>query len=127
MGLFAKNSGVIELSPSNFDKRTKKVMHPLLDNGSKALVFFGTGWCHYCKLASPEFTKAAQALGTSFPIFQFDCEKYKDFALKTLKIDGYPTIKFVDRNGSLYKTYTGERTYPEFLKAICNESSVCKK
>lgn len=127
MGLFAKNSNVVELTPSNFDKRTKKVIHPLLENGSKGLVMFSTSWCGHCQRAAPEYTKVAQALGSSFPLFHFDCEKYKDFASKTLKIDGYPTIKFIDRNGSLYKTYNDERTYPEFLKAICNESSVCKK
>jgi protein disulfide-isomerase A6 len=126
MGLFRKNSSVIELTSGNFDKRTKKVIHPLLDKGSKGLVMFSASWCGHCQRTAPELEKVADCLGTSFPVFYFDCEKYPEFARSVMKIEGYPTLKFIDRNGSLYKTYNSERTYEGFLAAICDEASICK-
>ena len=127
MSLFKKNSSVIELTPANFDIKTQKVSHYLLGNGTKGMVSFMAHWCGHCKKASPEYEKAANALGSSFPLFYFDCEKNGEFASKTLGITGYPTIKYINKSGKMYKMYEGERTYQGFLTSICEESSICRK
>jgi thiol-disulfide isomerase/thioredoxin len=127
MSLFRKNSSVIELTPSNFDSKTQKISHYLLANGTKGMVMFGAHWCGHCKRASPEYEKAANALGSSFPLFYLDCEKYGEFASKTLGINGYPTIKYINKTGKPYKLYDGERSYQGFLMGVCAESAICKK
>ena len=127
MPLFKKNSSIIEITPLNFDKKTNKFTHYLLTNGGKGMIMFGASWCGHCKRTSPEYEKTANALGSSFPLFYLDCEKYGEFASSALKINGYPTIKFIDRSGDLYKTYVGDRSYTGFLQGICKESSVCFK
>lgn len=127
MSLFKKNSSVIELTPVNFDPKTQKINHYLLDNGTKGMLMCAAHWCKFCKLASPEYEKAANALGSSFPLFYIDCEKYGEFASKVLGVNGYPTIKYINKSGKPYKMYDGERSYQGFLMGVCEESTICKK
>jgi thiol-disulfide isomerase/thioredoxin len=122
MGLFTKNSGVIQLNPKNFNV-DGSINHPALHN-SKGMVLFFADWCGYCKLVAPEYIKTSIALGNSFPMFVFDCVKYQDFA-QNLGIKGYPTIMDIDRKGGL-KNYTGGRSQKEFLDHVCKVASTCR-
>lgn len=121
MGLFS--STVINLTPKNFDKQNK-IIHSKLDGNTLGLVVFYASWCGHCKRMSPEFSKASNALGDAFPMLKFDCEKYPELC-KELKITSYPTIRFINKDGSLGEIYNGERTLNGFLSSICKKSSKC--
>lgn len=127
MSLFRKNSIVIELAPENFDAKSKTVKHYLLDGKTRGMVMFGAKWCGYCKISAPEYEKAATVFGSAFPLYYLDCEKYGEFAGKSLGISGYPTIMYLSKSGKMYKKYSGERTYQAFTQGVCSETSICKK
>lgn len=119
-----KNTSVIELTPKNFD-RSNKITHSKLDGTTKGLIMFSASFCGYCKRAAPEFIKTSNTLGSAFPLFTVDCEKYPELT-KALGIVGYPTIKYINKNGSIGKVYSKDRTLPAFLGDICKEGLVCK-
>lgn len=121
MGLFS--SSVIQLTPKNFDKKLT-IVHPKLDGSTLGLVAFYTGWCSYCQRMSSPYSKASDTLGSAFPMFAFDCEKYPDLA-KQVKVVSYPTIRYINKDGSLGQVYKGERTVDGFLADICKKSSKC--
>lgn len=125
MSLFSKNSTVIELTPKDF--QGKNVKHYLLDGKTRGMVMFGAKWCHYCKLASPEYIKSSIAFGSAFPLFYVDCEKHGEFASKNFGVKGYPMFMYINKEGKPYKKYEEDRTFKAFTNAVCTESGVCKK
>lgn len=121
-----KNTSVIELTPKNFVLSPKiGIVHPSLKGDTKALVIFAAAFCGWCKKVKPVYVSTANTLGKSFPMFSLDCEKYSELVAK-LKINSFPTIKFVNKNGTLGKMFEGNRTVEGFLGEICRESSICK-
>ena len=122
MSLFS-GSQVIELTPKNFIG--DKIVHPKLTGNTKGLIFFGASWCGYSKKSAPEYIKASNMLGKAFPLFSLDCVKYSELAGK-LQVKSYPTIKFINKNGTIGKNYTSDRESMAFLAGVCKESLVCK-
>jgi hypothetical protein len=74
---------------------------------------------------APEYSKTADTLGGAFPLFALDCVKYPELS-KKLSITSYPTIRYINRDGSLGDMYKAERTPNGFLADVCKKSSVCK-
>lgn len=113
----------IELTPKNFVS-SKKIVHPVLKD-KKGMVAFLAGWCGHCNRFAPVYESVSENLGTSFPMFYFDCEKYSDFASKKLKISGFPTVKYINRKGEMDKDYNQDRSQIAMIQDICKESQVC--
>jgi thiol-disulfide isomerase/thioredoxin len=112
MVLLKKNSSVKEITESDFKGKSLKIKKP------SGLVFFGAEWCHFCKLAFPEFEKASKMLGGSASFYFFDCAKNSKFPSEKFGIHGYPTVMYVDKNGEISGTYDGPRTSQGYLDAI---------
>jgi len=125
MGLFSRNSNVIEVTPTNFNKKTKSLIPPVDMLGKKGMVVFSTSWCGHCKRAAPEIERTAKILGKSFIIYNLNCDKHGEFASKVLNVNGYPTIVFINSDGSAIKLYEGERSTQSFLEEVCKVSMVC--
>ena len=124
MSVFPKNSKVIELTPSDFDK-SGKITHNSLEGNKKAMICFTASWCGWCVKMKTPYSKTAAILGDSFPMFNLDCVKYADFA-KDMGINGFPTIKYIQRSGKIGKDYSGDRDVNGFLADICIESRQCR-
>lgn len=124
--MFKSKSTVISLTPDNFDIKNKKIIHPKLKD-KKGMIAYLASWCPHCVKFKPIYESVSDTLGTSFPLFYLDCEKYSDFARNKLKVNGYPTILYIDRNGKPYKPYQSERTDLAMLGDICKESQVCSR
>lgn len=92
--------------------------------GKQGLIFFKTEWCGYCQRAKPEFEKASDILGTSFPIGTVDCDVNK-LAPAIAGVQGYPTIKFCDKNGKLTEDYNSDRNLDTILHEICIKAKKC--
>jgi thiol-disulfide isomerase/thioredoxin len=80
----------------------------------KELLIVKAGWCGHCKSAMPEFQKLVKASpvklkdGSSVTIRMLDDKENKS-EIKTLPIDGFPSILY--RDGGKTMAYSGERTY----------------
>lgn len=114
---------IIELKPSDF--QNGKITHPKLD-GKNGMVAFSAKWCGHCQRMKGPYTKTASILGESFPMFNVDCVKYGDFA-SSLGVQGYPTIKYINRFGRITKDFTADRSVDGFLDDICKEAKTCSK
>lgn len=123
MSVFKGQKSIIELTPSNF-KTNKTITHPLLSNSKKGIVSFTCSWCGHCRNMVKSYSEAADACGGSFLFFNVDCVKYPELSNK-LDIQGYPTIKYIDKNGKMYKDFAGERSRDSLLGGVCKESRVC--
>lgn len=123
--MFSSKDHVLELNSSNFDTRQKKVFHPFI-KGKKCLLFFGAPWCGYCVKASTPYKKAANVLGSSFPLCYLNCEKYPEIG-EAFGVRGYPTIVFVNNQGKVYKKYDDMRTKEAFLDGACKEAFICSR
>ena len=90
--------------------------------GSGGMVIVKADWCGHCKRTLPVLEETSRKLGSSFPIFKLDGDKNK-----SIPVDGYPTIFYIDRAGKITGKFSGDRSVPGFLEGICNNSLVCKK
>lgn len=117
--MFQKNTSVVILSRDAFNG--KKIR-----SKKQGIIFFGVPWCGYCRKAVPDYEKTAQMLKPHYTFYYVNCEENPDIA-KKFNVKGYPTIKFVDKNGEIYKDYTGDRSVKSYLDTICIDSSICKK
>lgn len=127
MGFFT--SKVIQLTPKNF-QNDMSIVHSKIDGSTIGLIVFYADWCGYCKRMAPEYSNVAEILGDSFPLFAFDCVKHKEFCSSKLSmvVKSYPTLLYINKNGTLGHAYKNERTADEFLADICKKSSgkACK-
>jgi thiol-disulfide isomerase/thioredoxin len=113
--------GVIEIFDRDIEFK-KNGLYIEKAKGTGGMVVVKTEWCSFCKKTMPILEETSRKLGSAYPIFKLD----GDTSTK-IKVDGYPTILFIDRNGRIKGKYTGERSVPGFLEGICNNSLVCKK
>jgi len=125
MSVFSKNSKVIELTPENFNKKSKSLLSPVDMTGKTGMIVYSAKWCGHCKRAAPEITRTAAILRDSFPIFNLDCDKYGEFAQRVLNINGFPTIVYIDSKGYPINVYDGGRKTQDFLEDVCKVSKVC--
>lgn len=119
MPMFKGTGNIIYLNNDSF-------LNNKLKFKQKGLIMFGASWCKYCQITAPEFEKASRLLSQNFKFYYIDCEKYPDIA-KKFNVRGFPTIKFVDSTGTIYKDYNNSRDTKSFLDTICLETSICKK
>jgi len=120
-------TGVIELLNRDFSVNGIGeiiVAHPMFSH-KNGLIMFYAPWCPHCKKHINTFTNLAMMNGTQFPIAAVNCEnKANDSIKKYAKIAGFPTLKYVHKDGTL-STYTGDRNLKALQKFICNKSGIC--
>ena len=110
---------IIELTEQDF---TRGIIRRA--QGSGGMVIFKADWCGYCVRTLPELEKVATQTGTIYPIYKVDVDKNPKIT-KELGITGFPTIFFVNRDGSIGDKYIDERSSRKFLKEICNKTKNC--
>jgi thiol-disulfide isomerase/thioredoxin len=69
--------------------------------GRPGMFLFYAPWCPHCK--NPKITKLIpilhkQCSKKNIPIHTFNCERPEN---KDISVNGYPTLKFFDKNGQL--------------------------
>ncbi|KAK9474908.1 thioredoxin-like protein [Dipodascopsis tothii] len=106
---YGKNSGVLNLTPKNFDAEVYGTNHT-------TLVEFYADWCGHCKNLRPHYAKAAQSVGSLAKVAAVRCDEAGNEALcSRFRVKGYPTLKVFRAQKSapgkpIVEDYTGART-----------------
>jgi len=112
---FEEDQNVLILHHHNFEKALKQHSH--------ILVMFHAPWCLQCKLAMPEFQKAAtsiRAIGSKIALATVDCKLEKELMTQN-EITAYPTYKYFV-NGKLYN-YKGGRNEQQIINWVLKTTS----
>jgi len=100
--LYDKSSNVVELTPSNFDRR-------VLDSDEIWVVEFFAPWCGHCKSLVPDYTKAAAALKGVVKVGAVNADEHQTLGGQ-YGIKGFPTIKIFSSNKKKPIDFNGART-----------------
>ena len=103
--IYGKNNGVIELKFKDFKIKNKKLyINNKYFNENKGLIVFYAPWCNHCIKMSDSLISISIDNLNIFPIGAVNIEdtKNKNFKLtKLAKVTQIPTIKYIDKDGSL--------------------------
>lgn len=88
------------------------------------MVIIKADWCGYCQRALPELNKVSNLTGSGYPIFKIDADKNKNL-VNSMGVQGYPTIFFINKSGTVAEKYNGDRTRDAILAEICKKVRVC--
>lgn len=97
-----------------------------------AVLFVKAEWCGHCQNTKPEIRKAGDILGTVLPIYTIDGDKdkekpfFKQLKRAGLKVDGYPTIAFLNAAGKVAHVFADfPRTGKKIADWACGHSGNC--
>jgi len=107
--MYSKSSGVVDLTPNNFDNRVK-------DSDGVWVVEFYAPWCGHCQRLVPEYTKAGKALKGIVGVGAIDCDQHKQLCGQ-YGVQGFPTIKIFGANKNKPEDFNGDRTANGIVQA----------
>lgn len=120
--LYSKFSGVMELKAKDFNISKNKITiinKKFLNN--YGLIAFYAPWCPHCKQMVELWSDLAIQFQHKFIIAAVNCENTNNQIIcSKLRIDHYPTIKYVIKNGTLYD-YDGRDTKDDMIFFICSK------
>lgn len=96
-------------------------------NGNPGLLLVKADYCGYCTQFLPTYQKIAKRIGANgFKLMILDSQQMTDFASKSMEIQGYPTLKFIEGSGHINGAkYTGDRSEKDILDHICKFYHFC--
>ncbi len=106
-------SKVIKLSKKDFNGN--KLVKPPKVGG---IILFKVNWCHHCKEFLPVYQEISAFLDKIYDFYSVEVDE--DLADK-FKIKYFPTLKFVDKNGKIYKEYSGKRNALDIISQVNKE------
>ena len=84
------------------------------------LTYFGAKWCGFCNEFNPTWTKLNKLLkGLPIKASKIDVDKHKDL-LKKYKIDSFPSVVYIKKDGNGMYRFNKKRTIANLLK-FCKE------
>jgi len=112
--------GVVQLNKSHFKKVKGKwiITHPAF-KGKQGLVVFKMKWCGYCQKLEPEYKQAAQLTGNAFILGAVEGTQNENL-IAELGITSFPTIRYVQTDGTFNVPYDGDRSTSGLLTNICS-------
>jgi thiol-disulfide isomerase/thioredoxin len=85
-------------------------------------------WCGYCVRFLPIYAQLDSHVGRSFPLVAVEGDAVDPKITSRLVDQGFPTIKFFDKNGFVSRnSYNGNRDLKSLMEYICNTYHTCKK
>ena len=116
-----------------FGKNVKHLTENILNNykiknnNKKGIVVFYATWCGFCQMLVPEYKKLGDM--KKINVYAIDIDKNPNLT-KYFQIQGYPTIKKVNKLGDIKETYTGDRNANDMLSYVLNQDGgnkrICK-
>jgi thiol-disulfide isomerase/thioredoxin len=91
------------------------------------MILIHATWCGHCKRFMPEYNKISMKLKSEFPCLEIEESvlKQNPAAMKALNIQGYPTLKFFNKDGKIIEDYDGQRNEKDILNTICKIYEKC--
>jgi thioredoxin-related protein len=112
-----KGGKIKTLTKKDFDSSFNLKKAP----GKNSLIVFHMPWCGFCVQLAPEYKKISTKVYSINGELPGNGEIFKHF-----KITGFPTIRFVSKNGVISNsTYTGNRdvnSMLEYIKEFSNQT-----
>lgn len=100
--MYSPSSGVIEVTPSNFDKL-------VINSDEVWMVEFYAPWCGHCQQLVPEYQKAANALKGVVKVGAVNADEHNSLGGR-YGVQGFPTIKIFAANKNKPQDFNGQRT-----------------
>jgi protein disulfide-isomerase A1 len=104
---------VVNLTPDNFDDITGQ---------GKVLVKFFAPWCGHCKTMAPHYIKDSDNVDEGIKLAEVDCDvaANKESICSKHGIQGFPTLKWFDADGSVseYDGGRGEGAFAQWTSDI---------
>ena len=93
------------LTPENFDEHAFSVT-------TSSFIKFYAPWCGHCKAMEPAWEQLGNvhAASPDMLIGEVDCTLHENLCVR-FKVEGYPTIMYVQAGDSDMQEYTGEKTF----------------
>lgn len=110
--LYSSGSGVIDLTPSNFQKE-------VINSDEVWIVEFFAPWCGHCKNLVPEYQKAAKALKGVVKVGAVNADEHKSLGGQ-YGVRGFPTIKIFGLDKKKPTDFQGQRTSQGIVDAALN-------
>mgnify|MGYP006102597749 CR=1 FL=1 len=103
-----------EVTPETFDEHAF--------SGVSSFLKFYAPWCGHCKAMAPAWDELTKSFTDSSKIFigEIDCTQHETLC-KRFKVEGYPTVKFVQGGDVEMQDYEGELNF-EALHAFATTS-----
>ena len=118
---------IVNLNYKNFKVINKDVY--INNKGTPGMLLIHANFCGHCVRFMPKYKELAKYLGTSFKCYAIESEDMNDSLSKSLEVQYFPTIKFIDQNGKIMGTFPSEqeRSVENLLKYICKVYHHCVK
>ncbi|XP_064113046.1 protein disulfide-isomerase A6 homolog [Macrobrachium nipponense] len=107
--LYSSSSGVIDLTPSNFQKE-------VINGDAVWVVEFYAPWCGHCQQLVPEYQKAAQALKGVVKVGAVNADDHRSLGGQ-YGVRGFPTIKIFGLDKNKPEDYNGQRNAQSIVEA----------
>ncbi|XP_045584983.1 protein disulfide-isomerase A6 homolog [Procambarus clarkii] len=107
--LYSPSSGVIDLTPSNFQQE-------VINSDEVWIVEFYAPWCGHCEALVPEYKKAAQALKGVVKVGAVNANDHQSLAGQ-YGVRGFPTIKIFGLDKNKPEEFNGQRTAQSIVDA----------
>jgi thiol-disulfide isomerase/thioredoxin len=119
--IFSMEKGIIELTLKDFENNNNKlyIKNKYFKN-KKGFIIFYAPWCKHCNKLSNVFIELALLNIHLFPFGSVNSENIEmgnDLVCSYENIQSFPTIKYIDTNGSLID-YKYEYTFDNLLYFI---------
>ncbi|XP_068140091.1 protein disulfide-isomerase A6 homolog [Drosophila tropicalis] len=110
---YSPSDGVVELTPSNFDKL-------VTNDDSVWIVEFYAPWCGHCQSLVPEYIKLAKALKGVVKVGSVNADEHNSLGGQ-FNVRGFPTIKIFGANKRSPTDFNGQRTAKAIADAALAE------
>ncbi|XP_034668017.1 protein disulfide-isomerase A6 homolog [Drosophila subobscura] len=110
---YAPSDGVVELTPSNFDRE-------VLQDDAVWIVEFYAPWCGHCQSLVPEYKKLAKALKGVVKVGSVNADSDNTLSGQ-FGVRGFPTIKIFGSNKRSPTDFNGQRTAKAIAEAALAE------
>jgi thioredoxin 1 len=87
-----------------------------IENGESFVVDFYATWCGPCKVLMNNI-RIAEEKGLAAPVYTFDVDSDKEFAINELGIRSVPTVKYF-KGGIISETKTGVQSPDQIIESV---------
>jgi thiol-disulfide isomerase/thioredoxin len=118
------------LKANNFSILQNGMVKLHKESRNPGMLLIYANWCPHCVRFKPVFEDICMKVNKGFDCFMIEHSELENATqlTKALDFDGYPTLKFMNKNGIIIDTYPSnkERTASDILLHICKVYHYCK-